>query len=80
MIDSEERETHIIYDHPAKQVKVFTTQKNIFEHFIKRLGKNNILHQSKDDKKSLYELTLNEELMRKPYLIAPIIRRKNVSK
>lgn len=79
MITPEERETHIHYDYPNKVVKIFTTEQHVYLNFIKRLGKKNIISSNENIKTSIYELILDEKVMRKPYLIAPLIKGKNVS-
>ena len=76
MITSDERETHILYDYPNNKVRIYTTQVDVYNNFIKRLGKKNIISNSVDDENSQYEIIVNEKIMRKPYLIAPLIKGK----
>ena len=75
MITPEERETVILYDHPSSQVEIFTTQKDVYDGFIKRLGKKNILFMEADEKKSIYNIVTTEDVMRKPYYIARVLNK-----
>lgn len=72
MIQPEERETTIVYDYVDSTVKVFTTQKAVYDNFLKRLGKDNALFYEKDE---TYEITIPMDNTRQPYLIAPILNK-----
>jgi len=75
MITPEERETVILYDHPESVVKITTTQKDVYEGFIKRLGKKNILFMEADDDNSVYYIKTKEDVMRKPYYISRVLNK-----
>lgn len=72
MIQPEERETTIVYDYAASIVKVFTTQKAVYDNFLKRLGKDNA---SFYEKNQTYEIVVPINNTRQPYLIAPILNK-----
>lgn len=72
-MEAEERETTIVFDHYTKKVQIFTTQPDVYRGFLKRLGKRNAIF-SADNAKNLYSIECSEDVLRKPYYVAPVTK------
>jgi hypothetical protein len=74
MIQPEERETTIVYDHYTGEVSIFTTQADIIAHFKKRLGKNNPDVTFLDRQDGSCTISTTEKVLRKPYYVSPVVK------
>lgn len=72
----EERETTIVYDHYSGDVEIFTTQPDVFNHFRKRLGRDNPDVSFTDRQDGTFAISTTERTLRKPYYVAPVVRSK----
>lgn len=79
MIHAEERETTIVYDHYTGDVEIFTTQTDVFNHFRKRLGKNNPEVTFNEETDGSYRVSTTEQVLRKPYYVSPVVPSKKTA-